>query len=265
MGIFNDLWGSITAGEFYHDILLRPAKKGWALYVFLIAICALALTLYWGIQINSVADDAEAFFAGIDRSVKFENGEIINMPASHKEYEFKGYYIHVDRKYVDEQIVMNDLLQLESAALFIGPKAAFIIRQGTIQAIDYPSDFTQTIDLDYVRRVKSMLVVGAFIGGFIIWLVVKFIESMLYILIIIAPILLFKFRRMGLTYGEGIRAAMYLVTFQIIISTLLLLLSIAHIWIHLVFIAFYIFFIGGFININLAHSKRQLYQSGNSA
>ena len=53
-----------------------------------------------------------------------------------------------------------------------------------------------------------------FIGSFIVWLLVKFIESYLYILIIIAPILLFKFRRMGLTYGEGLKVGIYLVSFR---------------------------------------------------
>ncbi len=264
MSIFTDLRGSITAGKFYHDILTRPSKSGWKLYIFLVILAALILSVYWGINVNSYAQDIILFYQGIGEEVVFENGKIANMPLSHKEFKFNDITIHADRKYTEIDSLAEDLAETTQPAIFIGPEAAYIVTRDNPTEIPYPADFSETVNLEYLQKTKTMVVVTAFVGGFIVWLLIKFIESMLYILLIIAPILLFKFRRLGLTYGEGIKISLYLVTYQIIISTILMLLGIAFIWVHLLFIILYIFVIGAYINIDLTHSKRQLYRTSDS-
>ncbi len=264
MSVFTDLLGSITAGKFYHDILTRPAKTGWMLYLLLITCSAIVLTVYWGVKANSYADEAVEFFAGLDAEIVFEKGIITNMPLSHKEYYFKDLTIYVDSKYVDLQSTEEDMENAEKPVVFIGAKAAYLTSTERAEEIAYPPAFSETIDLDYLKKTKSILIAGAFFGGFLVWLLIKFIESMAYIALIITPILLFKFRRRGLTYPEGFGVGLYLATFQIILSTILLLVGFAYIWVHLIFILLYVFFIGAYVNIDLSHSNRQLYKESAS-
>lgn len=264
MTVFTNLRGSITAGKFYHDILLRPAKCGWTLYLLLIVLVTIVLSVYWGIRINSYANEAVNFFAEIDAEINFDNGKINNMPIAPKEFYFNELIILVDNKYIDLNSIGDDLDMVELPAIFIGPGAAYIATQDVAKEIQYPPTFSDTIDLEYVKRAKSMIVAGAFIGGLIAWFLIKFCESMAYILLIIAPILLFKFRRMGLNYVEAVKVGLYLVSFQILLSAILMISGLAFIWVHLLFVAFYIFFIGAYVNINLSHSKRKLFKTKDS-
>lgn len=263
MSVFTDFWGSITVGKYYYNVLTYPAKNGWRLYIFLIILMAVALSVYWGIKINTVTNEVIAFYLDINREVVFENGEIANMPYTHKEFHFKELTIHVDRKYTGLSNLIDDFNEDNLPVLFVGPRAAYIATKGEPKEINYPPTFSNTINREYLKQAKTVVVLSAFIGGFIVWLLIKFFESMAYVLLIIAPILLFKFRRMGLTYNEGVKVGLYLVSFQIVISSVLLLAGLAYIWIHLVFIALYVFFIGAYVNIDLSHSKRQLFKTGN--
>ena len=265
MSVFADLGGSLTAGKFYHDILSRPAKKGWTLYLTLVISVAAILAIYWGVRLNSYAGEVVAFFTELDRPIEFSNGEIINMPQSHKEFYFKDLTIHVDSKYKSESDVNEDTAGVSLPAVFIGPNTAFLFTTDYPQAINYPLSFTDTIDLSYIKKAKKTAVISSIIGGFIAWILIKFIESMVYILIIIAPILLFKFRRMGLTYGEAFKVGLFLISYQIIISTILMLFGLAYFWLPLLIIAFYVFFIGGFVNLDLTHSKRKLFTQESGA
>jgi hypothetical protein len=259
VSIISDFWGSIRAGDFYHDILVRPVKKAWLYFIVLIIISAIILALYSGFNISGLLAELEDFYLSHNKVVEFVNGEIVNMPHSHKSLRYDNLIIEVDRSYIGTDSLPADSWPGDSSALFIGPKSCFLIRTSIVREIPYPATFTQKLDSAYLDSLKTKITIASFLGGFIGWLIIKFIEGMLYIALIIAPILLFKFRRMGLTYTEGFKTGLYLITYQIVLSTLLLVIGFTQIWFHLLFILFYIILIGGFVNIDLTHSKRQLY------
>ena len=259
MRILSDLWGSLKAGEYYHDILTRPNKQGWSYIIVLLLVAALVLAIVTGIKVNGALSRLEEFYLFHNKVVEFVNGEIINMPVNHKSLTFDNVAIEVDRAYTDIGSLPDDLTQTSGMTLYIGSKSCFIISDRFPREIPYPATYTQKLDTTYIGDLKSKIVMTSYIAGFIFWFIVKFIESLFYIAVIIAPILLFKFRRMGLTYGEGFKIGLYLSTYLILLSTILMALGITYLWIHLLFILMYLVVIGGLVNINLVHSKRQLY------
>jgi hypothetical protein len=264
MSILSDFAGSLQAGPFYRDILARPTKKGWTYLIVLLLFAALILAISSGIKISGIFTKLETFYLSHNKVVEFVNGEIVNMPVTHKTLTYEDLTIEVDRAYTGVDSLPQAITEQAGTTLLIGPKSCFIVTERLPREIPYPATYTHKIDAAYIGDLKSKIVIASYIAGYVFWFIVKLIESLLYISLIIAPILLFKFRRVGLTYGEGFKVGLYLITYQLVLSTILMVLGITYIWIHLLFILMYLVIIGGLVNIDLSHSKRQLYATPDS-
>jgi hypothetical protein len=232
-------------------------KKAWAFYLLLICAIALVAAIYGTIRFTVFYGEAIAFFDDKIKTVEFSNGQIINMPISHKELQFKNWTIFVDTIYVDEDSIQNDLDKNRTPALFIGPKITFIVRGETPIAIDYPQSFSSIIDTDLLTRYRLYLIGGIFLFFLIGIFIYKFIVGFIYVSLVIAPVVLFKFRRMGLAYRGAFQAGLYLISIQLLVSIILLLAEIYLPWSFLWFILFYIFYIGACVNIDISKSRRR--------
>jgi len=252
LSFFRDLRGAIIGGDFYHHILKRPVKKAWAYYMILVFILAIIVAIFWSVKINGYINQGIAFFNEKIKKVEFVDGNIINMPLSHKELQYKNWTIYVDTLYLNEKSVSGAIDLERLPAAFVGPTTSFIATNGEIRAIPYPATFSQTIDIEYLTDNKSTFALAVSICCLIGAVLYKFIIALLYAILVITPIVLFKFRRQGMTFGSGFKVALYLTSFQLIASTILDLAQVNFSWSFIVYILFYLFYIGGSVNIDLS-------------
>jgi hypothetical protein len=252
LNFFKDLKGAIVGGEFYHHILKRPAKKAWTYYLILVSILAIIVAIFWSVKLNNFIDRKIAFFTEKIKKVEFVDGKIVNMPLSHKVLQYENWTIYVDTLFVDEESVNGAIDSEHLPALFVGPKASFIATSDKVRAIPYPATFSKTIDAQYLADSKSTFKIAISICCLIGAFLYKFIIALVYSLLIITPMILFKFRRQGMKFGSGFKVALYLSSFQLIVSTILDLAQISFAWSFIVYILFYLFYIGGFVNIDFS-------------
>jgi len=237
-------------------------KKAWAFYSILVVILAIPVGFSWGQQITGSLNDWLDFFAENIEVVEFKEGEIVNMPISHQELYFKDWTFHVDRNYTDYESIVNEISEDQRPLVFIGPRQAHIITYNEPRTINYPPTFTDTIDAAYFSDSKSFYPIVIYGGGLLAAFIYIYIVGLLYVFVIITPIVLFKFRRMRLKFAGGLKAALYLASFQVLAFSVLLFLSANIPWSFLFFIAFYILYIGGFVNIDLSGYQSQTESRG---
>ncbi|RKX18201.1 MAG: hypothetical protein DRP26_05640 [Candidatus Zixiibacteriota bacterium] len=254
MGFIQDIKGCITAGGFYHDLLTRPIKQGWSYLLKLIIVASLIMAIFWVMKFINFYNDAVDFFAEKIKKVELVSGEITNIPLSHHRLLFKDRVIHVDRSYVDTQSIQEDLENDPEAELFVGPRKFFSVRNGEIMEFNYPSSYNISLDTDKLLRAKSYLFPITTLAFFMGIFVYRFIVALLYVILIITPIVLFKFRRTGLSFKRSFQVGLYLVSLQIMITTILVIINIHIPWSFLWFILFYFIYIGGFVNIDTSKS-----------
>lgn len=252
MGFVQDVKGSITAGGFYHDLLTRPIKQGWRYFFKLITIASLITAVFWSVKFINFYNDAVDFFTEKIKKVELVSGEITNMPLSHHRLLFKNRVIHVDTSYIDTQSIQEDLENDPEAELFVGPRKFFSVRNGEIMGFDYPSTYNISIDPDKLQSAKTYLFPTTTLAFFAGIFINRSIIALLYIILIITPVVLFKFRRMGLSFKGGFQVGLYLASLQIVIATILVLISVHIPWGFLWFILFYFVYIGAFVNIDVS-------------
>ena len=242
-------------------MLKRPVKHAWAFFLILVLITGAALGISKSFMLLAQVDKGVQFFQDNIKKVVFENGEIKNMPLTRKELHFDEWTIIVDSSFTSEAfaaqtLTVDDTTVIGTPALCVGPKQAYLFSGGTERTIDYPITYSKVIDTEYLKETVSSLRYLVFIVVIIGAFIYKFIIGMLYVLLVITPIVIFKFRRIGIRFGDGLQAALYLVSIQLLVSTILMLLQINLPWSFLIFILFYIFYIGALVNIDLSYSKR---------
>ena len=253
---FHELGRVVTSVGFYRDILKRPIKEAWGFYFILLCLASLINSIFIAIPLISIINEAGDFFSENIIIVEFVDGRVENFPITHKELHFKQWTIHIDSSYINEESVGKDIDEDQFPILFIGPQIAVIISDQTPVSISYPSNFNSVIDTEKLESYKTYLIVlmnVVLIAGLFLF---KLITSMLYMVLLITPVVLFKFRRMGLAYRVGFHASLYLISFQIIISSLLMIAGIMALWSFLLFILFYFIYIGAFVNIDVSGSER---------
>lgn len=252
MGFFDDLRGAIFAGEFYHHILQRSGKNAWAFFMVLTAILAVIVAIFWSMQINAALSDGIAFFDEKIKNVEFVDGKIVNMPSFHEAIQYKNWTFYFDTLYVNEESFSGAVNPGQMPALFVGPTTSFIAQDNKIRAIPYPATFSQTIDSEYLSNNKSTFIIAVSIVCLIGAFLYKFISALLYIFLVITPVVLFKYRRMRMNFSSGFKTALYLAGFQLIASTMLDLAQISLPWSFIIYIMFYLFYIGAYVNIDLS-------------
>jgi len=252
VSFLKDLQGAIFGGEFYHHILKRSAGKAWAYYMILISILAVVVAIFWSVTIIGFVNKGIAFFNERIKKVEFVDGKILNMPLSHKELQYDNWTIYVDTLFVNEEVVRGAISPEHTPALFVGPAMSFLVTSDKTRAIPYPATFSQTFDGEYFAENKFTFTIVILVGSLIIAFLYKFIVSLLYAILVITPIMLFKFRRQRMTFGSGFKVALYLASFQLIASTILDLAQISFSWSFIIYILFYLFYIGGFVNIDFS-------------
>ena len=230
--------------------------------MLLAAILAIPIALNWGVGIIGFFNESVDFFNREIKLVEFSNGQIVNMPLSHKELLFRDWTIHVDTLYTDIESIQPDLDLTRLPAVFVGAKLAVLVTktESEPRLITYPPAFSELIDGDYLENLKTTAGIVVYVACLVTSFLYKALSGLLYMAIIIAPIVLFKFRRIGINYGDAFKAALYLVSLQLIISTVLSLLNIERYWFFLFYILLYIFFIGGRVNLDLTGSDKLHYQ-----
>ncbi len=253
-----DLFRAVTTVKYYHNILKRPLKRAWAHFILLITVIAFFTAIFGAVKIVSLYNEALAFFAENVNSVEFINGEIVTMPVLPEKLQFKNWVIHVDKVYLDKESALKDLDPDRPPTIFIGPGMLVIAADYRPFAINYPDSYSDVHNVESLKRFKIYIIILSFLAGLLGMFIYKLITGLLYIFLIITPITLFKFRRMGLAYKGGLKAGFYLVSFQLIISTILLLTGVHIPWSFLLYILFYIVYIGAFVNIDVSSNLRRI-------
>jgi len=203
-------------------------------------------------------DEALLFFVENVKNIEFENGKIVSMPVLPKELRFRNWIIHVNSLYLDKESALKDLDPNCLPALFVGPRMMVIVYDYRPVAISYPKNYSAVHNIETLEGYKIYITILSFLAGLLGMFVYRLITGLLYIFLIITPITLFKFRRRGLAYKGGLKAGLYLVSFQLIISTVLMLMGIYMIWSFLLYILFYIIYIGAFVNIDVSSNLRRI-------
>ena len=257
MRFFKDLWGSLTAGAFYRDISSKSSKQAWGYYLLLLVLIAVIMCLFYGIKSTiMVRQGLEFFAANVKKGVEIDAGRIVNMPRSHKELRFDSWQIYIDTFYTDENAIAGDAEYARPPALFVGPRKAFVMIKRQLVDIDYPESFSGKIDIDLLHRYAKYAIILSFAGGLLLTFILDFIIGLLYITLIISPILLFKFRRLALSYGEAFKAGFYIITLQLVLSTFLMVFGLTVPWSYLWYILLYVLYIGAFVNIETTRQLR---------
>jgi len=257
MSFFRSIWGSLAAGDFYREVSMRPLKQAWGYYLRLLGLIAVIMCLFYGIKFTIMAEQGLEFFSeNIKSGIAIESGRIVNMPRSHKELKFSGWLIHIDTFYVNQESIAGDAEYARRPVLFVGPRKAFVVFERQPIGFNYPETFSGEIDIDLLSRYSKYAIILAFVGGLVLTFIINFIIGLLYIALIIAPILLFKFRRLGLAYGEAFKAGLYAITLQLVLSTLLTLVGLDIPWSYLWYILLYVIYTGVFVNIEPARKAR---------
>ena len=251
MEFFNDLADVCRAGKFYHGILRCPAGRAWRFFLLLVLLLTIITATVAFLKISGLTSEAIVFFRDKIKTVKLIDGRIANMPVTHKTLHFKAWTIEVDRDYTGENEVRNKAAGNFEKHIFIGQRKAFVSLGNRLIPIEYPRDFTDVINADRLKSYRFYLVAGSCLSIFVAFFLYKLVFGLLYTLLVIVPIIMFKFRRQGLPFSGAFKAGLYLASFQVVFSTVSLLLGIFVLWDILVYILFYIFYIGAVVNINI--------------
>ena len=253
MSFLDDLKGSIIGGGHLNQLLARPFGKAWLYFFILLIIVSFLVALPKAVNVHSAYVEAAGFLAENFDSVVIVNGQIANMPSNRIDRGFKKWSISIDTSFTDSAAAAADTVDIGSGKLrvFIGPKAAFAIDQGHPTAFFYPTSFSSVVKTDKMLQIKSYLLPVIIIALFAAFYIVYVFSGLFYVLVI-ALIIVFKFRSIGLQYKTGFHAGLYLVTIQLLISMFLGIPGVTLPYGFLWYIIFYIIYISLFVNISKA-------------
>jgi hypothetical protein len=259
LSFWTDFQGSLGSGQFYKDIFNRPVSKAWRYFFILMAIVSLLFTSLMSAAFIRIYGDFASFMRESLPTISFEKGQITNMPQDHIAKEFSKWSIRIDAIYTDSISARADSLDLPSnkTCLYIGPQKAFLIQDKSTTAFEYPLSYTKTITAEELQKNKVYVYPLLFVFALILNIIKYLIFSILYVLII-SLIVVFKYRNVELNYIKGIQAGLYLVTIQVLISTLLGLAGISIPYGFLWYILFYIVYVGVFVNLNFSEKTRDV-------
>jgi hypothetical protein len=255
MAFFNNLIASLSSPQFYQSTDSMPLAEAWKYFIKLNILAAFILSLIWGFKFNGFYNEGLDFFKNEIDTVEIVNGRISNMPLSHKILVFRGWTIHVDTLYTSLNSVFADSSAMAEANIFVGPEAVYIGDQARTIPIDIPKDMSMTLDYEKLAGYKFKTIILIWILSLIGTFLVLGVSSLLMLFLIITPIFLFKFRRHKPPYQHGLKAGLFLSTFYLVAATLLIALGLLKIWIYLLFVLFYIIYIGAAVNIEVVRSK----------
>lgn len=99
---------------------------------------------------------------------------------------------------------------------------------------EYPHDLTLTIDSDYLRELKTSYSWIVILFLFVMLFVVSLFWSAVVIMIFIAPVLAIKFSKIGLKFGGIWKLGMFLVSYHLILLTIITLynIRIPYLWVY---------------------------------
>jgi hypothetical protein len=257
VNFWNDFKGSLGGGQFYRDLLTRPIGKAWAYFFILVGIISVLFTILMAISFIRVYAEITTFMQESLPIINFEKGQIANMPQTRIDNKFPKWSVRVDSIYTDSMSALADSLGIPTGkpCLYIGPKEAYLIQNKEVSVFDYPASFTKTITAEEIQKSKAYVYPLAFVVSLVLNILKYLIFSLIYVFII-ALIMVFKYRGVGLSYVKGIHAGLYLITIQLIVATLLGLIGIPLPYGFLWYILFYIIYIGVYINLSFAEKSQ---------
>lgn len=231
---FRDLGGSLVGVDFYGKAISYSASRCWRFLLTLLFIISLIHAIHYAGFVAEYHQKVVDLFADNDYRVVFEEGVITNTPANPKFIYFEGHTMVV-WEWIRGWSDADSLKELHpDINVYIGPEGVFSLGGYSPYYREYPQDLTLTIDSDYLMGLKKSYGWVVFLFLFLILFVVSIFWSAIVVLIFIAPVLAIKFSRIGLRFGGIWRLGMFLVSYHLILLTIITLynIKIPYLWIY---------------------------------
>lgn len=231
---FSDLGGSLAGRDFYGKALSYSAARCWRFMLTLLFIISLIHTIHYLEFIAKYHQKVVDLFEVNNYKAVFEEGVITNTPANPRFITFEGDTMIV-WEWIREWSDADSLKELHpDISVYIGPKGIFRPGGPSPYYRGYPDDLTLTIDADYLRQLKMSYSWIVFLFLFVMLFIVSFFWSAVVILIFISPVLAIKFSKIGLKFGGIWKLGMFLVSYHLILLTVITLynINIPYLWVY---------------------------------
>ena len=234
VNLFSDLGGSLVGGDFYGKALSYSASRCWRFMLTLLFIISLIHAVHYTGFIAKYHQKVVDLFGDNNYRVVFEEGVITNTPANPKFIPFEGDTMVV-WEWIRGWSDADSLKELHpDINVYIGPEGIFRLGGHSPYYREYPHDLTLTIDADYLRELKTSYSWIVVLFLFVMLFVVSLFWSAAVILIFIAPVLAIKFSRIGLKFGGIWKLGMFLVSYHLILLTIVTLynINVPYLWVY---------------------------------
>ncbi len=231
---FSDIGGSLAGRDFYAKALSYSAARCWRFMLTLLFIISLIHTIHQLGFIAKYHQKVVDLFEDNNYTVVFDEGVITNTPADPRFISFDGDTMIIwewIREWSDADSLKE---QYPHVNVFIGPRGVYGLGGYSPYYREYPHDFTFTVDSGYLRELKTSYSWIVFLSLFVMLFVVSLFWSAVVILIFIAPVLAIKFSKIGLKFGGIWKLGMFLVSYHLILLTIITLynIRIPYLWVY---------------------------------
>ncbi len=231
---FSDLGGSLVGGDFYGKAISYSASRCWRFLLTFLFIISLIHAIHYAGFISGYHQKVVDLFEDNNYRVVFEEGVITNTPANPRFIPFEGDTMVV-WEWIRGWSDADSLKELHpDINVYIGPRGVF--RHGGYSPYyrEYPQDLTLTIDSDYLMGLKKSYGWVVFLFLSLILFIVSIFWSAIVILIFIAPVMAIKFSRIGLKFSGIWKLGMFLVSYHLILLTIITLynVKIPYLWVY---------------------------------
>jgi hypothetical protein len=231
---FSDLGGSLVGMDFYGKAVSYPASRCWRFLLTLLFIISLIHVIHYAGFIADYHQKIVDLFGDNNYKVVFEEGVITNTPANPKFIPFESDTMVV-WEWIRGWSDADSLKELHpDINLYIGPEGVFGFVGHSPYYGEYPQDLTLTVDHDYLAGLKRSYGWVVVLFLFLFLFIVSIIWSAVVILIFIAPVLAIKFFRIGLKFGGIWKLGMFLVSYHLVLLTIITLINvkIPYLWVY---------------------------------
>lgn len=231
---FSDIGGSLAGGDFYGKALSYSAAHCWRFMLTLLFIISLIHTIHYTGFVAKYHQKVVDLFEDNNYKVIFEDGVLANTPANPTFIPFEGDTMIV-WEWIRDWSDADSLKELHpDINIYIGPRAIFMPGGSSPDKREYPHDLTLTIDSNYLRELKTSYSWIVILFLFVMLFVVSLFWSAVVIMIFIAPVLAIKFSKIGLKFGRIWKLGMFLVSYHLILLTIITLynIRIPYLWVY---------------------------------
>ncbi len=251
MSFWADIKGSIAGGRYFQDVLLRPARQGIWFYIRLLIITALVSAIVFWRSFYDTFSETTAFLGENYPEIRFDNGRIVNLPPQRIDHRFSTWRLLIDSTFVEESSAAAEINKETSrlTTLCVGPSAALVCYDSQIRRFRYPAQFSSTIRIADLQKQRVLINLEAF-GFFALLFFLTNAVGSGFLIFLIAAMIAYKYRLESISYFSAVKAGFYLISHQLLFTTLLVVLDLDVPWLLLWFVFYYFIYVNLFLKPN---------------